>query len=588
MDLTSVIHLVKTGCSEDELLHGVSQAVDGKPLSSVSTHVNTTDEGGRTGLYWAARLGHAQLVPLLLRMGGDPSIPETETGNTPLMAAVIHNNILVVDELLSAHPNGLSHPSSSSSPPSSSSFSSDFVGLNTQRESDGKTPLHVAAEWGFSHIVLRLLEAGPDLDAVDGSGKKAHQVASNDDIASLIVASKSASFDSPRRKGSPGRTRATRMSPLLTGRVTMSLEDALLQEEVDEVNRFLLRELNAKPPSPFVAPLVTGDVNPKSRAELDVRLEALRASAAARREWIDAEISLASKSSDRIDALRASLRERQAKDNAVLADLGKQLDQLLASSSSGRSRRRSRSGSGRGKSYGVGRVHNGSWKEAEKVRARRVATPAYTAITPVASAAGLGRMGAGEVDLAITVSLRVEEADVHGSGFVNLASSSSSGAGIVVAGAETRVVWEFVTGGGRGGSGIYHVMGLFVRVDDGRMGGLESVPVSELAVSADDDSGLQDHTTTALAPVFPGPGRGLEPGSGPVDVVFVADVAFHTTHGASAPVFLRFEAPLSLQSAVERDGASAKVSASTVSHTYMVRTRGDGPFLEGVGMYGPT
>ncbi len=128
---------------------------------------NIQEEDGWTALIWAASKGNMAMVQALLQHNAKADIQEKdgwtalrlarsnghtevaallalyENGNTPLMVAVLQNNVDRVDQLLQ-----------------------DGVNLNV-RNNDGKTALILAAEKGHVPIVTSLIKAEAELNILD-------------------------------------------------------------------------------------------------------------------------------------------------------------------------------------------------------------------------------------------------------------------------------------------------------------------------------------------------------------------------------------------------------------------------------------
>ena len=80
-----------------ELIYGANDDVKNVILNNTQYYQNTTK--GASFLYWAARLGHSQVVENLIRRGVRPDI-ETEYGETPLLTAAEYGQPDVVRILL--------------------------------------------------------------------------------------------------------------------------------------------------------------------------------------------------------------------------------------------------------------------------------------------------------------------------------------------------------------------------------------------------------------------------------------------------------------------------------------------------------
>jgi tankyrase len=91
-------------CSRGEPITRASAAGDLEEVQRLvaeGVDVNTQERKARTPLQEAARFGHAEIVQLLLRHGGDPNIAEADAGFTPLAFAVKGGQSEVLRILLS-------------------------------------------------------------------------------------------------------------------------------------------------------------------------------------------------------------------------------------------------------------------------------------------------------------------------------------------------------------------------------------------------------------------------------------------------------------------------------------------------------
>ena len=123
-----------------ELIYGANDDVKNVILNNTQYYQNTTK--GASYLYWAARLGHSQVVENLIRKGVRPDI-ETEYGETPLLTAAEYGQPDVVRILLATTDGRKS--------------------LATPESEKGYTPLHVSVRNNHSEIVRILL----DCDEID-------------------------------------------------------------------------------------------------------------------------------------------------------------------------------------------------------------------------------------------------------------------------------------------------------------------------------------------------------------------------------------------------------------------------------------
>lgn len=72
-------------------------------LLSHGADPNVIDPEGKTPLFYAVEQERSWLIPVLLKAGGDPNIPEKRRGWTPLHYAVVKRKFNEVDRLLQAH-----------------------------------------------------------------------------------------------------------------------------------------------------------------------------------------------------------------------------------------------------------------------------------------------------------------------------------------------------------------------------------------------------------------------------------------------------------------------------------------------------
>ncbi|OJJ94681.1 hypothetical protein ASPACDRAFT_1883919 [Aspergillus aculeatus ATCC 16872] len=171
-----------------DLLHEPTPGLTPEPTSSGSPTLTSTTEGrsgpahGHTALHRAALHGHESVLAVLLRAGGDPSLPDS-AGWTPLHLAARQGHTRVVQLLLTSdvHHRGavnrttrrgetafhlavqarqhavvrvlLEHPAS-------------YYSVNAQ-DCWGRTPLHLACESNQQELVEMLILAGAQLDIRD-------------------------------------------------------------------------------------------------------------------------------------------------------------------------------------------------------------------------------------------------------------------------------------------------------------------------------------------------------------------------------------------------------------------------------------
>ncbi|CAM9644552.1 unnamed protein product [Ectocarpus sp. 12 AP-2014] len=112
-----------------------------KFLTRSAAKINNTDKAGRTPLHLAAKGGHLEVCRELLASVASVDIEDTKH-TTPLLLAVENNRAKVAQVLCEAG-------------------ASTSVGLQT---SDGRSPLHIAANKGFVECAEVLLRHGATID----------------------------------------------------------------------------------------------------------------------------------------------------------------------------------------------------------------------------------------------------------------------------------------------------------------------------------------------------------------------------------------------------------------------------------------
>jgi ankyrin repeat protein len=121
--------------------------------------------GGNLGLMAACFHGHWRLCQFLIERGADVNLPEAETGETPLHAALCtarrsaHNLVLKVLLTHGANVNCAARNNI------------ETGGFMRDCRTKGETPLHRAAAFGDEEAVQLLLDAGAKIDAKDMNGE---------------------------------------------------------------------------------------------------------------------------------------------------------------------------------------------------------------------------------------------------------------------------------------------------------------------------------------------------------------------------------------------------------------------------------
>ncbi|MCX6591161.1 MAG: ankyrin repeat domain-containing protein [Acidobacteria bacterium] len=120
--------------------------------------------GANLDLNGACYHGHWRLAQFLLEQGADANVPLSDTGETPLHAAlcktqpVVYNRVVEVLLAHGANPNAATIPGV------------ETGGFMRDCRTKGETPLHRAAAFGDEETIQRLLNAGAQVEARDMSG----------------------------------------------------------------------------------------------------------------------------------------------------------------------------------------------------------------------------------------------------------------------------------------------------------------------------------------------------------------------------------------------------------------------------------
>ncbi|GMF67476.1 unnamed protein product [Aspergillus oryzae] len=146
--------------------------------SSEAFFLDTKDIEGKTPLSWAAMLGHAAVVELLVEQGALID-SEDSYNRTPLMLSLENGKDAVAKLLINK-------------------------GATIDRKDEfGNTPLSNAARWGFETITKILLEKGAPVDPVDNMGRTPLSWAAEEghDAVAKVLIDNGASLDSNERLG---------------------------------------------------------------------------------------------------------------------------------------------------------------------------------------------------------------------------------------------------------------------------------------------------------------------------------------------------------------------------------------------------
>ncbi|CAM9646952.1 unnamed protein product [Scytosiphon promiscuus] len=140
------------------------------------TDLEISDRDGNTALHIATTSCHFEvMLPELLRLGANVNCANL-TGLSPLCLAVRRGNSVAADMLVSAGADVnksllYASPVSNWEHPMISTLLGYGADVNTRREDDGNTPLHLASQRIMSENVRILLEAGGDEGAANSAGE---------------------------------------------------------------------------------------------------------------------------------------------------------------------------------------------------------------------------------------------------------------------------------------------------------------------------------------------------------------------------------------------------------------------------------
>ncbi len=155
-----------------------------------STDVNSRVRADFSLVHMAASAGHAAVLALLLRRGGDPDAPDGRRGMSPLLLAAHRGHSAAVEALLDAGANASGQPS----------------------DPNGNSPLHVATELGHPKVARALLGGGAACAAPNQAGvTPTHGVGSVEMLRVLVHECGAAALDARTPRGdTPLHTAALR------------------------------------------------------------------------------------------------------------------------------------------------------------------------------------------------------------------------------------------------------------------------------------------------------------------------------------------------------------------------------------------
>ena len=120
--------------------------------------------GDNLDLNGAAFHGHWRLCQFLIEQGSDVNMPLTDTGESPLHAALCTKQRLAHDLVLKILLDSGANPNCATKP------LVETGGFMRDCRTKGETPLHRAAAFGTEETIKLLLDAGAKLDVKDANG----------------------------------------------------------------------------------------------------------------------------------------------------------------------------------------------------------------------------------------------------------------------------------------------------------------------------------------------------------------------------------------------------------------------------------
>jgi len=112
----------------------------------------------------AAFHGHGRLCQFLIEQGSDVNLPQADTGETPLHAALATSNRQTHDPVLKVLLANGANPNCATKP----GVATDHFMRDCRTK--GETPLHRAAAFGTEATIQMLLDAGAQVEAKDANG----------------------------------------------------------------------------------------------------------------------------------------------------------------------------------------------------------------------------------------------------------------------------------------------------------------------------------------------------------------------------------------------------------------------------------
>lgn len=97
---TTLVELVKRENIDGILAHFASNITINRTDEEKTQAINEYDDEGLTALHWAADMGFARVVEILLSHGSDVNSKDIESGQTPLHYAISNHNLDVVQVLM--------------------------------------------------------------------------------------------------------------------------------------------------------------------------------------------------------------------------------------------------------------------------------------------------------------------------------------------------------------------------------------------------------------------------------------------------------------------------------------------------------